>query len=70
MEQAPITYRAAEGREREIFAQYLLPVAADLARRDRDHILLLGQSGGKPPAARRPCGWCGRTRTSLWRRSC
>ena len=46
MEQTPITYRVAEGREREIFAQYLLPVAADLSRRDRDHILLPGAVWG------------------------
>ena len=33
MKQTPITYRIAEGREREVFAQYLLPVAAALAQK-------------------------------------
>ena len=46
MEQKPITYRIAESREREVFSQYLLPVAADLARRDRENILLLGAVWG------------------------
>ena len=46
MENKMVTYRIAEGREREVFAQYLLPVAADLARKDRNHILIPGAVWG------------------------
>ncbi len=46
MENKMVTYRIAEGREREVFAQYLLPVAADLARKDPDHILVPGAVWG------------------------
>ena len=46
MEETHISYRIAEGREREVFTQYLLPVPADLARKDPDHIVLLGAVWG------------------------
>lgn len=60
MEQNMITYRIVDGKELNIFAQYLLPVAADLARRDRDHILLLGAVWGDAA--------CGAAALHLWQR--
>ena len=61
MEQTPITYRIVEGKEQNVFAQYLLPVAEDLARRDPEHILLLGAVWGTSA--------CGTAALRLWQRS-
>lgn len=61
MENQQVSYRIAEGKEQSVFAQYLLPVAADLARRDRDHVLLLGAVWGTSA--------CGAAALRLWQRN-
>lgn len=38
MENTPVSFRVVEGKEQTVFSQYLLPVAAVLARKQRAHL--------------------------------
>lgn len=60
METLPVSFRVVEGQEINVFSQYLLPMAASLARSSGDEMRTLGAVWGAAA--------CGAAVLRLWRR--